>query len=180
LPGKSLGSNAEQPQQDPLSIMEAVCREMEFPYEEENGVLKFRVALDSMDVQVITWGQLRDVAQVIVRLQVRAKTDFRAQCGEFLHRLNFGTRRKLWEMDYDDGEVRLAAYYDTIAGPLTGGILKSLLHYLFVTADAVFPYLTSVLSGRMTAEFAADQAEAAITALWDDGEEKVEEEPDDS
>jgi len=35
------------------------------------------------------------------------------------------------------------------------------------TADTVFRYLTSLLSGRMTPEFAADQAEAAFTALWD-------------
>ena len=35
------------------------------------------------------------------------------------------------------------------------------------TAETVFPYLTSILSGRMTPEFVADQAEAAFTALWD-------------
>ena len=42
-------------------------------------------------------------------------------------------------------------------------------------ADAVFPYLTSVLSGRMTPEFAADQAEAAtelmLNTIESEGEE---------
>ena len=36
------------------------------------------------------------------------------------------------------------------------------------------PYLTGVLSGRMTPEFATDQAEAAIRAMCDDGEETEE------
>lgn len=169
LPSKDLGNHAEQPQLEPRAIMEAVYREMEFSFEEDNGVLKVRVALDNMDVQVITWGQPDDVAQVVVRLPVRAKPDFRDKCGEFLHRLNFCTKRKLWEIDYNDGEVRLAAYFDTISAPLTEGIFKSLLQYLFLTADAVFPYLTSVLSGRLTPDFAADQAEAAITAQWGEG-----------
>jgi len=45
------------------------------------------------------------------------------------------------------------------------------------TADTVFPYLTSRLSGRMTPEFAADQAKAAVKAQWDKGGKADEEEP---
>jgi len=42
------------------------------------------------------------------------------------------------------------------------------------TADTVFPYLTSILSGRMTPEFAADQAEATVNALWNKDEQTSE------
>lgn len=42
------------------------------------------------------------------------------------------------------------------------------------TADTVFPYLTSILSGRLTPEFAADQAEAAVNALWNKDEQTSE------
>jgi len=38
------------------------------------------------------------------------------------------------------------------------------------TADTVFPHLTSILSVRITPEFAADQAEAAVNALWNKDE----------
>lgn len=44
------------------------------------------------------------------------------------------------------------------------------------TADTVFPYFTSILSGRMTPEFAADQAEAALNAMWNK-DEKTDDEP---
>ncbi|MEI8310878.1 MAG: hypothetical protein WCH98_08990, partial [Verrucomicrobiota bacterium] len=91
-------------------------------------------------------------------------------------RLNYAAKRKFWEMDYSDGEIRLVAYTDTITGPLTEGLFRSIFHAVTSTADVTFPYLTSVLSGRMTPEFAADQAEAAIDAFWNKGE-KTEEEP---
>jgi hypothetical protein len=42
------------------------------------------------------------------------------------------------------------------------------------TADTVFPYLTSILSGHMTPEFAADQAEAAVNALCNKDEQTSE------
>ncbi|MEI6339845.1 MAG: hypothetical protein WCQ57_14890 [Verrucomicrobiota bacterium] len=71
-----------------------------------------------------------------------------AQAGEFLRRLNFNARRKFWEIDHNDGEIR-PAYTDTMVGPLTDGGFCSLLHCLIMRADTVFPYLTSVLSGRI-------------------------------
>jgi len=44
-----------------------------------------------------------------------------------------------------------------------------------MNADTVFPYLTSVLSGRMTPDFAADQADAATAAMWDTNKSEGEE-----
>jgi len=69
----------------------------------------------------------------------------------------------------------MAAYTDTFAGPLAESNFRSLLHFMVMTADVIFPCLTSVLAGRMTPEFAADQAEAAIRAMCDDGEKAEEE-----
>jgi len=42
------------------------------------------------------------------------------------------------------------------------------------TAETVFPYLTSILSGRMTPEFAADQAESAVNDLCNKDEQTSE------
>jgi hypothetical protein len=62
----------------------------------------------------------------------------------------------------------MVAYADTMAGPLTEPIFRGLLHFMLMTADEVFPYLTSVLSGRMKPAFAADQTAAAIMAMCDE------------
>jgi len=120
------------------------------------------------------WGTPEDAATIIVNLPVRATPEFRPQTGEFLHRLNFGSKRKFWEFHHNDGEIRLSAYMDTIIGHLTSGQFRGLLHCMIKTADTVFPYLTSILSGRMTPEFAADQAEAAVNALWKKDEQTKE------
>ena len=109
-------------------------------------------------------------------MPIRATEEFRARTGEFLHRLNYDSKRKFWEFDYNDGEIRLAAYADTTTAPLSDNHFRGLLHCMLRTVDIVFPYLTSVLSGRMGADFAADQADAALHAYWSDDEGQQNEE----
>ena len=148
---------------------------MESNFDEEDGAFHLRIKLENMDVEVISWGTPEDVAAVLVRLPVRATTKFRARAGEFLHRLNFGSKRKFWEMDYNDGEIRLVGYTDTISGPLTEELFREILHFMVKTADTVFPYLTSVLSAGMKPDFAADQADAALRDAWNKTGETEEE-----
>ena len=155
---------------EPLDVMRKVYQDAEFHFEEDDGVLTLRLSLKNLDVTVLCMGRAGDVATIIVRLPIRATEEFLPRTGEFLHRLNYAAKRKFWEMDYSDGEIRLVAYTDTITGALTEGLFRSIMHAVTSTADVTFPYLTSVLSGRMTPEFAADQAEAAIDAFWNKGE----------
>jgi hypothetical protein len=162
-PGKSAETH-EPPH--PLDVMRAVYQEAEFHYEEEDETLTLTLALKNLDVMVLCWGRANDIAKILVRLPIRATEEFRSRTGEFLHRLNYAAKRKFWEMDYNDGEIRLVAYSDTIIAPLDAGLFRSIFHAVTSTADVVFPYLTSVLSGRMSPDFAADQAEAAIDAFW--------------
>jgi len=151
----------------PLEVMRNVYRKMEITFQEDNGMISTHLNLVNVAVHVISWGEPDDLASVIVKIPVRAAPKFRAAAGEFLHRLNYGSKRKFWEIDYNDGEIRMACYTDTIAGPLAESTFRSLLHFMVMAADKVFPYLTSVLSGRMRPAFAADQAEAAIMSMCD-------------
>jgi hypothetical protein len=150
---------------EPLDVMRKVLQEAEFHLEEDERNLSLRLGLKNLDVNVICWGRAGDTASVIVGLPIRATEKFRANTGEFLHRLNYVAKRKFWEMDYHDGEIRLVAFTDTITGPLTAELFRSIFHTVTSTADVAFPYLTSVLSGRMTPDFASDQAQAALHAL---------------
>lgn len=134
-------------------------------------IISLRLALENLDVVVTSWGVPGDVATILVRLPIRATEEFRSRTGEFLHRLNYDSKRKFWEFDYNDGEIRLAAYADTTGAPLSDAHFRGLLHCMLRTVDIVFPYLTSVLSGRMGADFAADQADAALHAYWSADEE---------
>jgi len=160
--------------------MRLAYTDMEITFQEDDDTIFTRLNLENVEVHVISWGEPNDLASIVVRLPVRAAPEFRAVAGEFLHRLNYNARRKFWELDHDDGEIRLAVYTDTVLGPLTDRIFRSLLHCLLMTADTVFPYLTSVLSGRMTPEFANDQAEAALVAMWDKDEISDDDPPEES
>lgn len=151
---------------EPLDVMRKTLQDAGVEFEENNGLLSFHLGLKNLNITLLCWGRPDDVATVIVCLPVRATEGFRASTGEFLHRLNYDAKRKLWEMDYNDGEIRLVATIDTIVGPLTEDVFRSLLTFLTGTADVVFPYLTSILSGRMKPEFAVDQAHAALGAHW--------------
>jgi len=150
----------------PLDVMRKTLSDMGIAFHEEAGSLFTRLPLKNQVVQVACWAEPDDIATVIVRLPVRVSPDFRAKAGEFLHRLNFNAKRKFWEINHDDGEVRLSCFTDTLVGPLTGRLFRALLNALLETANAAFPYLTSVLSGRMSPEFAADQAQAAVQTGW--------------
>jgi len=151
----------------PLEVMRRAYADMEITFQEDDDAIFTRLNLENVEVHVIGWGEPNDLASIVVRLPVRAAPEFRAAAGEFLHRLNFDSRRKFWEIDHDDGEIRLAAYTDTVNGPLTDRIFRSMLHCMLMTANAAFPYLTGVLAGRMSPAFADDQAEAALAAMWD-------------
>ena len=159
----------------PLEVMRNVYQQLEITFQEDDGMISTHLNLVNVAVQVISWGEPDDLASVVVKIPVRAAPKFRAAAGEFLHRLNYGSKRKFWEIDYNDGEIRMVCYTDTIAGPLAESTFRSLLHFMVTAADKVFPCLTSVLSGRMTPEFASDQAEAAIMSMCDDDEKSEEE-----
>jgi len=146
--------------------MRQVLADMEIAFHEEDDRLSFRLGLKTIEVLVTCWGKPDDIVFILIRLPVRAAPGCRAAAGEFLHRLNFNARRKFWEIDYDDGEIRLSAYTDTLLGPLTDRIFRSMILSLLMTADTVFPYLMGVLTGRMQPQFADDQAEAALAAMW--------------
>jgi hypothetical protein len=51
----------------------------------------------------------------------RAAPEVREKAGEFVNRMNFGAKRKFWEIDCDSGELRLTSYTDTLVGPLING-----------------------------------------------------------
>jgi len=136
----------------------------EFQFDQTDGYLRTGLYGDHVDLDILVITNDVDPVTIVARLPVRATPDFRSAVGEFLHRLNFKAPRKLWEIDHNNGEIRVALYIDTTLGPLTVDVFESLFHLLVVSADAVFPYLTSVLSGRLKPDFAADQAEAATAA----------------
>lgn len=159
---QDLPDSPSNPPPQPIDVMRQTFRDLELKFEEDERQIKSRVILQNVEVLVLSWGALDDVAQLMVHLPIRAAKPVRLKVGEFLHRLNFHAKRKFWEMDFDDGEVRMAVHTDTTIGPLTPQHFGGILHLMLNTADTVFPYITNVLSGAMSAELAADQALAAV------------------
>ncbi len=155
----------------PLEVMRGYYSTSGITFQEEDEALFTRINLMNTEVQVICWGEPNDTANVIVRLPLRAAPEVREKAGEFVNRMNFEAKRKFWEIDCDSGELRLTSYADTLVAPLTAAFFRAILDALLAAADAAFPYLTGVLTGRMSPAFAADQAEAGIRTAWQGREE---------
>lgn len=149
-----------------VEIFREVFAELEAVVEENGHCLSIRVSMENAEMQAICWGEPGDIAQVLIRLPIKARANHRARVGELLHRLNLTAQRKLWEMDYDGGEIRLCTHLDTPLGPLTAEYFRRLFSTMLLTADIVFPYLAGVILGRYLPEVAADQAEAALRLEW--------------
>lgn len=157
---------SNQTQKTPFDIIRKVLQDAEEDFYEDDGVFTFWRRLRNMLVRVSSWVNDSEVC-IGVEIPVIATEEFRSQTGEFLHRINYGEARKFWEIDWTDGEIRLGNHIDLTCGPLIPDFFRGNISIMIGTADVVFPYLTSVLSGRMTPEFAADQAAAALKVFWD-------------
>jgi hypothetical protein len=157
------------------SVMRRVLDSLEMIYDHdvEDDVITLRIQLENVEVGVFLYGQNADLACAIVRLPVRAPQAVRPLVGEFLHRLNYAGKRKFWEMDYNDGEIRLRATTDTIDAPLSETMFRAMGRAVLEIADRTFPYLNAVICRSMKPDFAADQAIAALDAGPgdDEGEE---------
>jgi hypothetical protein len=152
----------------PHEVIRSHYQRMEMDFHEIDGMIVTQVILENLEVEVLALGEPDALVQIVVKFPVRASRKYRAATGEFLHRLNYGARRKFWELDHNDGEIRMSAYTDTMAGPLEEPIFCGLLNCMLVTADGIFPLLTNVLSGSMRPDFAADQAGAVCIAMCDE------------
>lgn len=141
---------------------------LDYDFDEEDEIISLRVQLENFEAMMFLFGENDDMATLLVRLPVRAPEPVRPAVGEFLHRLNFAGKRKFWEMDYNDGEVRLRATTDTIDAPLSEGMFRAMCRAVLEIADRVFPYLNAVITRSMKPDFAADQAIAAISAGSDE------------
>ncbi len=170
-PGRyGTGMNNENPSPagplSPIEVMRKVFAAGDLKVDDVEGVLSTRLVLEHVEVHILCMGQSDDLASLMVRLPIRVTEKNRVAAAEFLHRLNWNAHRKFWEMDYEEGEIRLAGYCDTLSSPLDEGAFRAVLDAIVTTADTVFPYLTQVLAGRMSPTFASDQAEAALRDSW--------------
>jgi len=105
-------SQKQKPEESgrPLTVMREYYAESGITFQEDDDALFTRLNLMNTEVQVICWGEPNDTATVVVRLPLRAAPEVREKAGEFVNRMNFGAKRKFWELDHDSGEMRLASY----------------------------------------------------------------------
>ncbi len=145
--------------------------ESEVVYEHSGveGLLRARFSLTGVDVAVTFCGEPDFTGALIVSYPVRVAPEVRPLVGEFLLRANYAATRSLWEMDYEDGEVRLRWSLETSLGPLTVEHARALLGFVLHLAEAFFPFLIAVMSRAMKPDFALDQALAAYRARLGDG-----------
>jgi len=147
-----------------IEIMRSVFDDAELAYEVvgEDEFIRSEFVLSGVDVSVYCQGDNESLVVVVVSFPVRAPVETRHLTGEFLLRANYALSRQVWEMDFDDGEVRLRMHVDTCFGePLKREVFRAILDYAILMAEMYFPFLNAVITRAMKPEFALDQAQAA-------------------
>jgi len=147
-----------------MDVMRNVFDDAELAYEvdAENECLRSEFALSGVDVSVQCHGDNDSLVAVVISFPVRAPVDTRHVVGEFLLRANYALSRQVWEMDFDDGEVRLRIHVDTCFGEcLRPQVFRAVLDYVILMAEMYFPFLNAVMTRAMKPEFALDQAQAS-------------------
>ena len=157
-----------------IEIMRSVFDDAELAYElvGEDEFIRSEFVLSGVDVSVYCQGDNESLVVVVVSFPVRAPVETRHLTGEFLLRANYALSRQVWEMDFDDGEVRLRMHVDTCFGaPLKREVFRAILDYAILMAEMYFPFLNAVITRAMKPEFALDQAQAAYNdrLIQDDG-----------
>jgi hypothetical protein len=147
-----------------MEVMRSVFDEAELAYEVvgETEFIRSEFALSGVDVSVHCQGDNDSLVVVVISFPVRAPVETRHLVGEFLLRANYALSRQVWEMDFDDGEVRLRMHVDTCFGDcLKPQVFRLVLDYAILMAEIYFPFLNAVMTRAMKPEFALDQAQAA-------------------
>lgn len=150
--------------QTAIEIMRSVFDDADLAYEVvgEDEFIRSEFVLSGVDVSVYCQGDNESLVVVVVSFPVRAPVETRHITGEFLLRANYALSRQVWEMDFDDGEVRLRMHVDTcFAEPLKPEVFRAILDYAILMAEMYFPFLNAVITRAMKPEFALDQAQAA-------------------
>jgi len=159
----------------PIELIKEALRKSEFDFDTVEDCVAFHMQLSTCEVRIVIWAEPESVAKLKLTLPIRANVEHRAAVGELLHRLNYGAKRKFWEMDCNDGEIGLSSHVDTVRRPLDPDFFMSMFSALATTADLNLPYVTAVAFGQMKPDFAADQGLAALNTLTSDASTDSEE-----
>lgn len=157
-----------------LEVIKLAHREMDLPHREYRGAILAPLALKDFGSELISWVDPQGLCVLVLPVVSDIAPERRQAVGELLHRLDFRETRKLWEFDYNSGDVRLTAYTDVLTITSDTQAYKDLIDLIKTTADVVYPYLTAVLSAKMAPDFAADQANAALAVAFNSGPEDFE------
>jgi hypothetical protein len=141
-------------------------KQLGYDYSEENNLILSGLGLENLEVGVECGANGDGAPFVIIRYPVRASESARLAVGEFLHRLNYSIKLSICEMDFNDGEIRLRSVVYLFGNDFGDEHFAAIMAHLLIFSDAVYPYLAGVMARSMKAEFAADQAIAAIHAAY--------------
>jgi hypothetical protein len=115
---------------------------------------------------VVDTTELEKVRRVLVYsiYPVRVPAARRLQAAEFIARINHGMTLGNFELDVDDGEIRVKTVTDVGEGEMGDEVLDRLLLVNVHTANRYLAAMLSVAFGSTSAQAAAELVEAAIAA----------------
>ncbi|MFH1680498.1 MAG: YbjN domain-containing protein [Candidatus Eisenbacteria bacterium] len=121
-------------------------------YQGENAAYRAFVAVSDED----------DLLECVTILPTTVPPARRATVAEFIVRGNYGMPLSKFEMDFDDGTVRLYTSSLIQGGSLTTDSLNHVFGVNFVAADRFYPAFMQVVFGRTSPSEAVESVRAGI------------------
>jgi len=94
----------------------------------------------------------------------RCPPESRPLVGELLHRLNYGVQTVCFELDYDDGEVRVRSGVDLHSIEPTTGLFAETAETAAQALEVVLPALRALMAGQVGIPEALEMVDRALGA----------------
>ena len=135
---------------------------------EHKGMFIAGVETDSGDFEVLVPAEDSDKQLTCFGICLdEVPEDRRSDVAEYIIRVNNNLMNAVFDMDYDDGDVRVRSSMNFADAQPTADAVALLLHGAISSADVYYPGLQTVIDGEAAPE---DALEDVLAELEDEGE----------
>ena len=175
------GDQIEQfePNEASLQMVREVLDRYTTSYHEKDGLIVAQISMRKAPFRCEF--HCRGIVWIIIRLRFPAFVEdaFVEQASEFVTRNNSLTPAKLWDFDFARHDITLCHWFEIQGQDHLAYRFEQMCRTIFLTADAGFAPLVSLLSGFMSAEEASAKTEEAYGKAMDEMENTSDEEESD-
>lgn len=172
-------AHQNEPNETSLQMVREVLDRYTTGYHEKKDIIVMQISMSKAPFRCEFY--CRGTLWIIIRLRFPAFVEdaFVEQASEFVTRNNSLNPQKLWDFDFANQDITLCHWFEIQGQDHLAYRFEQMCRTIFLTADAGFAPLVSLLSGFMSAEEASAKTEEAYGKAMDEMENPSDEQESD-